>query len=156
MVRPTMGEKLKRVSIGVTLFFLAMSVGVFAMARTFPGAAGGAMGPGFFPMIIAGIVFFLCILLLISSRKEKDDGGALLTRTNAMVLLSVAITFVYIFAMRILGFPLATFLYIFSMMKFLNVKGRIFPLILSVAVTGVIYAVFTVFLTVLLPRGVIF
>ena len=135
---------------------MAMAVVVFSMARTFPGASGGAMGPGFFPMIIAGIVFFLCVLLLISGRKEKDEGGVFFTMTNATVFLSVIITVVYVFSLRILGFPLATFLYVFGMMKFLQVKGRIFPFVLSALATGLIYVVFTMFLSVLLPRGIIF
>ncbi|MCL2381919.1 MAG: tripartite tricarboxylate transporter TctB family protein [Treponema sp.] len=147
---------MKRVSIGITLFFMAMAVGVFAMASTFPGAAGGAMGPGFFPMVIAGIVFFLCVLLLFSSWNQKDSSGAFFTKTNSLVFLAVLITAGYVAVIRFLGFPLATFLYLFCMMKFLNVKGKIFPVIISACTTGIIYAVFTMFLSVLLPRGMIF
>ena len=147
---------MKKLSITITLFFIGIAVAVFFIASTYPGSSGGAMGPGFFPMIIAGIVFFLCVLLLFSLRKQKDEGPAFFTKTTAVVFLSLVITAVYIAAIAFLGFPLATFLYLFGLMKFFSVKGWIFPLVLSASTTGIIYAVFTMFLSVRLPRGIFF
>ena len=147
---------MKKISLAITFMFMAASAGVFFIAMTYPEGTSGAMGPGFFPMIIAGIVFFLCVLLLNSLRKQKDTNEPIFTKTTATVFMSLIITSVYIAVIAVLGFPLATFLYLFGLMKFFAVKGWISPLIISASTTVIIYVVFTMFLSVLLPRGMLF
>lgn len=147
---------MKKVSIFVSLFFMALSVGVFFVARTFPGTTAGAMGPGFFPMIIAVIVFFLSALLLFDLRKQEATPLGLTSKTIATVFLSLVITAAYVAMIRILGFPLATFLYLIGIMKFFGAKGFVIPLVISTCVTGLIHGVFTVLLFVQMPRGIIF
>ena len=148
---------MKKISIIITLFFIAVSIGVFCVAWTYPEEFSGAVGPGFFPMIIAGIVFFLSVLLLINIRKQKaDEAGAFFTKTNAVVLLSLVITAFYVAVIGVLGFVPATVLYLIGLMKFFKVKSRILPLLVSVCTTGILYGVFTMFLSVQLPRGIFF
>ena len=147
---------MKKVSLGITIFFIVVSIAAFSIAWTYPGASNGAMGPGFFPMIMAGIIFFICILLLINILKQKDSGGAFFTKTNVTIFLSVVIIAVYIVSIGILGFLLSTFLYLFGFMKFLKSKKWILPLLVAGCTTGVLYGVFTKFLLVQLPRGILF
>ena len=148
---------MKKISIVISLFFIAVSIGVFCVAWTYPEEFSGAVGPGFFPMIIAGIVFFLSVLLLVNIRKQKaDESGAFFTKANAMVLLSLVITALYVAAIGVLGFLLSTVLYLIGLMKFFRVKSRILPLLVSGLTTGILYCVFTLFLSVQLPRGIFF
>jgi hypothetical protein len=133
-----------------------MSITVFCICLTYPGKTNGAMGPGFFPMIIAGIIFSLCMLLLVSIRKQEHTPVNLFTKTSATIFISLLITIGYVIFMNILGFPLATFIYLVCMMKFYGIKKKYFPFIVSACTTGFVYGVFTMFLSVQMPRGLIF
>ena len=147
---------MKKTSIGITIFFIALSIGVFCVAWTYPGESNGAMGPGFFPMIMAGIVFFLCVLLLYNTRKQKDEPSVLFSKANATVFLSLLIIVLYVGTIGLLGFPVATILFLIGLMKFFKIKSWKLPVLISVCTTGVVYCVFTMFLFVQLPRGIIF
>ena len=147
---------MKRISIAITFFFIALSVLIICLSLTYPSKSSGAMGPGFFPMIIAGITLLLCILLLINIRKDEAAPIGLSSKTLSTIFLSLIITIVYVVMISILGFPLATFLYLIGIMKFYGAKGFVVPLVISVCVTGLIHGVFTMFLSVILPQGIIF
>jgi putative tricarboxylic transport membrane protein len=148
---------MKKISLFITVFFMAVSIIFFVVGIGYPAGTGGSTtGPGFFPMILAGIVFFLCILLLINNRKEKDDSGVFFTKANAPVFLSLLITIFYVVGIAILGFPLATVLYLAGLMKFFKVKNWIFVGVVSLCTSGILYGIFTMFLSVQLPRGMIF
>jgi putative tricarboxylic transport membrane protein len=147
---------MKKITVVTAFLFIALSIGVFCVAWTYPGESNGAPGPGFFPMILSGIVFLLSVLLLINIRKENAAPIGLFARKNALVLLALLITVVYIVMIMILGFPFSTVLYLFGLMKFFKVNGRIFPALISVCTAGILYGVFTTFLSVQLPRGIFF
>ena len=149
---------MKKISIAITLFFIVLSSGVFFIARTYPPGVSGAMGPGFFPMIIAGIIIFLSVLVLRNTLKHSDNtaSSSSAVKINVTVLLSLVILLVYILAMRILGFSLGSFLFLFGLMKFFKTKGLILPVVISVCTTVILYSIFTMFLSVQLPRSILF
>ena len=147
---------MKKISIVVSCGIIVLSILIFCIARTYPGVSNGAPGPGFFPMILSAIMFFLAVLLLVTIRKEKSEPLQLFTKTNATVFLTLLITVAYVTAMRIVGFPLATLFYLFGLMLFFRVKS--WPILICVPVftTGLIYGVFTHFLAVQFPQGMLF
>jgi len=124
-------------------------------ARTFPGPSGGALGPGFFPMVLSGLMILFSVLLLFSLRKEKSEPIHLFAQKNAVVFVSLLATIVYIYMITILGFLLATGIYLFGLMFYYKV-GLIKNVMISVLVTAAIHGVFTQFLMVQLPRGILF
>ena len=107
-------------------------------------------------MILSGILFFLTVLLLLETRKEKDEPLQLFTKKNVVVFLSLAITVAYVVLMRITGFPIATLLYLFGVMAFFRVKNWKALICIPVLTTVIVYGVFTHFLSVQFPRGIIF
>ena len=133
-----------------------MAIGIFCIAWTYPGKTSGAPGPGFFPMILSAILFLLAIFLLLETRKEQDEPLHLFTKKNAVVFLSLLITVAYVIAMRITGFPIATLAYLFGLMAFFRVKSWKVLLLVPVLTTGIVYGVFTHFLSVQFPRGILF
>ena len=148
---------MKKISIGITIFFIALSAGVILIARTYPPGVSGAMGPGFFPMILAGIIIFISIFLLKNTIEQKDkDQTPSSLKINVTVLLSLVILVFYIFVIGVIGFPIATLLFLFGLLKFFKVNGYIFPVAVSACTTVILYCVFTMFLSVQLPRGIFF
>lgn len=135
---------------------MAVAIGIFCTAWTYPGKSSGAPGPGFFPMILSGIVFLLAVLLLVSMRNESDEKVQFFAKKNIPVFLTLLITIAYVILMAITGFPIATLLYLFGLMAFLKVKSWKILVGLPVLITWILYSVFTQFLSVQFPQGILF
>ncbi len=135
---------------------MALAIGIFCVAWTYPGKSNGTPGPGFFPMILSVIVFFLAALLLLGVRKESGEAVHFFSKKNAAVFLTLVITVAYVFLMRVAGFPVATLLYLFGLMVFFQVKSWKMLVCVPVLTTGILYGVFTHFLSVQFPQGILF
>ncbi len=129
---------------------------MFCIAWTYPGKSNGAAGPGFFPMILSAIVILLATILLVTTRKESGEPIQLFTRKNAPVFLCLAITVAYVFLLPVTGFPVATLLFLFGLMAFFRVKSWILLICVPVLTTAILYGVFTRFLSVQFPPGILF
>jgi putative tricarboxylic transport membrane protein len=151
-----MEKTMKKISLFITLFFMALSILFFFIARRYPPGAGGTTGPGFFPMILSGIVFLLAVLLLLKIRKESGEPVHLFSKKNATVFLSLLITVLYVVLMSVVGFPIATLLYLFGLMMFFQVKSWKILIGVPFLTTAILYGVFTRFLSVQFPRGILF
>ena len=111
------------------------------------------LGPGGYPMFVSSGLFFMGLLLTVLSVRKglprpeiKIDRKALLR-----MLIFVAVSFVYVRAMRYLGFILLTPFYIFFACWFFRYRKKHIAAILSVVTTAVLYIVFRKFFFVPLP-----
>ena len=59
---------MKKIANVIACVFTAVSLYAFFTARTFPPGSNGALGPGFFPQVLAVLVIFLSVLELVGSR----------------------------------------------------------------------------------------
>ena len=87
----------------------------------------------------------------IKKEERKGELGAML-----QVIITMAITILYVIAMPYLGFVIATLIFTFGIMLYLGMRN-IFALVLTpLGVTLFGYFVFNYLLYIFLPRGVIF
>jgi hypothetical protein len=142
--------------IFISSIFIALAALIFSVALTYPGSSNGALGPGFFPMLLSGIVVLLAVLLIINTLKEKVPAPQSSSKINKTVLGGIGITVFYVIMINIIGFVPSTLAYLLGLMKFFQVKSWPVPVCISVLATGILYGVFTRFLSVQLPRGILF
>jgi hypothetical protein len=87
------------------LLFLAIGVAVMVLAQQYRVGSAARMGPGFFPILLGGLLAFLGLILAIPALLiEGERFPTLPLRPLVMVLLSIAI---FGIALEYLGFAVA-------------------------------------------------
>jgi putative tricarboxylic transport membrane protein len=124
---------------------------------------GGPMGPQAFPALI-GVGLLLSGLLLLGEtwrrRRVAPAGAAIpadpIERRSRRILLAMTVwTALYYFAFERVGYLVATVVYMFALLAFFN-RGRWWMNAACAAgFTLVAYLLFTSFLQVALPRGIL-
>ena len=136
------------VCLGGSLWFLALTRGL-------PHPALVPIGPGFYPRILLGILVVLSAALVVSDLLSRRRAAAAPARYR-LVLLAFAIFSAYVALMPVLGYRVATFLFVGALQATLEPpRGARWWLVLAVALatTLVTYYIFERYLSVLLPRG---
>jgi len=136
------------VCLGGSLWFLALTRGL-------PQPALVPIGPAFYPRILLGVTVVLSAALVISDLLNRRRAAAAPARYR-LVLLAFAIFAAYVALMPVLGYRVATFLFVGVLQATLEPpRGARWWLVLAVALltTLVTYYVFERYLSVLLPRG---
>ena len=109
---------------------------------------------GFLPNIVGTLAVVLCSINLFVSLKKKtesvnEDGIDSFTVLNILLLL--AGTAIYIFALDKTGYVIATALYLFYLLKLTRTSGYVKPAIVSLSVVSAFYLCFEVLLGIALP-----
>lgn len=136
------------VCLGGSLWFLALTRGL-------PQPALVPIGPGFYPRILLGVTVVLSAALVVSDLLNRRRAAAAPARYR-LVILAFAIFAGYVALMPVLGYRVATFLFVGTLQATLEPpRGARWWLVLAVALltTLVTYYVFERYLSVLLPRG---
>ena len=127
----------------------------FKMALGFPDRAM------YFPVFVTGLGIFLSVLLVIDGFVAKEDSEkkeVLSARGKKMVVIMLAAMIAYAIGMQYIGFCVSTLTFLVVIMV-INFPGKaskkdiINIVIVSVAVTLIIYVVFKKMLYVPLPQG---
>ena len=126
----------------------------------------GEVGSGLWPLMALLVSIILSFLMLISSiqnaKSGREKGQKVLTaeaqaekkRVRVTVALSVACFLAYIVVMPLIGFVLATYLYILAFALALGERRRWVLTVSPVLVTAVILGVFARFITIPFPKGI--
>lgn len=136
------------VCLGGSLWFLVLTRGL-------PQPALVPIGPGFYPRILLGVTVVLSAALVVSDLLNRRRAAAAPARYR-LVILAFAIFAGYVALMPVLGYRVATFLFVGALQATLETpRGARWWLVLAVALltTLVTYYVFERYLSVLLPRG---
>ena len=136
------------VCLGGSLWFLALTRGL-------PHPALVPIGPGFYPRILLGIMVVLSAALVLSDLLSRRRAAAAPARYR-LVLLAFAIFAAYVALMPVLGYRVATFLFVGALQATLEPpRGARWWLVLAVALVTTLatYYIFERYLSVLLPRG---
>jgi len=136
------------VCLGGSLWFLALTRGL-------PQPALVPIGPGFYPRILLGVTVVLSAALVVSDLLNRRRAAAAPARYR-LVILAFAIFAGYVALLPVLGYRVATFLFVGALQATLEPpRGARWWLVLAVALlaTLVTYYVFERYLSVLLPRG---
>jgi putative tricarboxylic transport membrane protein len=143
------------------LICLAGSLGLLALTRGLPQPALVPVGPGFYPRIVLTATAVLAALLVLSdllSRRRRARGvAARAARPNyRLVLLSFAVFAAYVFLLPLLGYRIATFLFVAALQVVLrrpHGRGWIWVPVIAAGTAILTHLVFERYLSVLLPRG---
>ncbi len=116
------------------------------------------IGPGFYPRIVLGITAALGLALLAREVLRRRGAAPAASRLNyRLVVLTFAAFAVYVLLLPLLGFRVATFLFVLGATYLLEPPRRtglwVRGVVLAALTTAVTYYVFEHYLVVLLPRG---
>lgn len=140
-------------------FMLYESLGLVGQGRS------GEMGSGFWPMTALLASTLLSVVLLISSvnkfrrecktfAAETPEAAAELRRQQITVTLSVVCFLGYLVMIPLIGFILATLIFIPIFAMALGERRKLILLISPVLLTTIIVAVFAKFITIPFPKGI--
>ena len=141
----------------IGLFLILFAAVVLWHVQSFPSLDNGYPGPALFPSVLAVLFIFCGIGLIIQGVRQREkllkfDTGTL-TLSGLLNILFVLGTIVcYIFLAQYAGFLIFSFLVLLILMKWLKVKP-LASILMSSAVTLVIYLLFAKILLVPLPWG---
>jgi hypothetical protein len=142
------------------LVCLAGSLVLLWATRGLPQPALVPIGPGFYPQILLSVTAALSGALVAADLLAGRRGGAAaagLPGRYGLVVRTFVVFAGYVAAMPLLGFRVATFLFVAALQPVIEPPrtGRRWLLVLAVALAtaAVSYLVFERYLTVLLPRG---
>ena len=148
----------KSVDIGVGVFLCIFSVAVYLYAGQYSGRGVNSYGPDFFPKALSVMMFISATILIIrgvagislTTLESTDRQGFI--RAGGTLALGV----IYIGLMKLIGFYIATALFLYTLMAFLGQKGQITRILVSVIVASLIFGIFHSFLKIPLPEGFIY
>lgn len=116
------------------------------------------LGAAFVPWVMAGFLLLLALLLLVSNLKTKSDQGTvdLPLKELAGIAGLVVLIFLYIEAMDLIGFVMASFLFMAALIYIAGSRKLFEIVFFSIATTLTIYFLFQKFFNVQLPAGSLF
>jgi hypothetical protein len=138
------------------LVCLAGSLLLLWLSRGLPQPALVPIGPAFYPRILFGVTAILAALLIINDLRRRDRPGAPAPARYRLVVLTFAVFTGYVVILPLLGYRLATLLFVGVLQVVIEPPtGRRWLLVAAVALgtTLATYYVFEGYLSVLLPRG---
>jgi hypothetical protein len=128
-------------------------------ARDIPQPALVPIGPAFYPRIVLGVTAALGMALVVADLwRGRPAAAPPAARVNyRLVLLTFGVFTLYVFALPLLGYRLATFLFVAGLQATLDPprRARDWATVGAMAVISMLvtYYLFERYLSVLLPRG---
>ena len=148
--------KMKKTDIGVVGFMYAVCA--FFYAYSFDLKKGSETYPLFTIALLFGLTTLYLINMIIAAKKHGVESGVDEVFEGfqpVQFFVSVALTIVYFFMMKYLGFFVATTVFMIASLAYLKVPV-LHSAIAVVAVDLLIYIAFVEFLGVKLPKGLLF
>lgn len=152
---------MKKINIITGFIFIALSIFIFVQSLNFQQTMiiDNFIGAAFFPRMIAVILLILSAILIISSILEKDghdeSSSIFKWETFKLPLVGVAVLFIYIMLLDKLGFIIDTIILNIVLLTIFKYENKMLTLLLSCAITLVIFQVFQKMLMVPLPSGLL-
>ena len=116
-------------------------------------------GPGFMPLLTGCLLTLLGLLLSLlpvrSRPSETGDQEGLFKSFWGKGACSLGASFLYAFFLDPLGFSVATFLLIFSLLKIMGTRRWLTPILISFLAVVVSYFIFEVWLRINFPKGIL-
>jgi hypothetical protein len=145
------------------LIFLAVSLALLVQSFQLPQLPLVPVGPGFYPRIVLIFMAVASAAMVVQDLLERravvarDDATARPRRAYGLVALSFAIVAAYVVLLPLLGYRIATVLFVAALQAALErpTTRRQWLVLAAVAIgtSAVTYLVFERYLLVLLPRG---
>ncbi len=138
---------------------ILLGIYVISVASQFPPGTNGVLGPGFFPILLGILLIALSILQLVTSRKEpreENTSSSADPQATRRVIISCLVVIAYMILINIVGFLVATPIFLFTIMWFFSVRKKSILFTTSLVTTGLLYFIFLQFLSVSLPTGMFY
>jgi putative tricarboxylic transport membrane protein len=136
---------------------LAGSLLLWWTSRGLPQPALVPIGPAFYPRILFGVTAALSLLLIIGDLWNRGERPARAPVSYRLVVRTFLIFTLYVFLLPVLGYRVATLLFVATLQATLEppatARGWVLVAVMAIGAALVTYYVFEVYLHVLLPRG---
>ena len=150
---------MKKASIIASLLLLAFSGFFVIEGGKMPMADGLSPGAGFVPFWVGVFTAGLSLVLLIQSLRNKTSTGKNFFSEKPQGLKDIVYILFSLFGycgfILLIGYSIATFLFLFFLLKVVGKYGPKASLGLSAVTTGVLYGIFEAWLEMPFPEGVI-
>lgn len=142
------------VIVGVILMLLGIVT--YREAGFFPKGQTVEVQPGFYPQILAIVIFLFGLLLLLQSRHKivKSSLSLKFTRDEIRPFLLIIILIAYLITFNFLGFIISTLLFILCVTLFLKGSFKN-AIICSVVLVTSLYIIFKIAFKTPLPDGIL-
>jgi hypothetical protein len=146
----------------IGLILTALSLGLLVQSFSLPQLPLTPVGPGFYPRIVLSLLAFAGVVLFVqnvlANRAQATAAGSMQADAAFWrVPLLFGIVAAYVFLLPILGYRLATILFVLALMPAIewptSVRAWATVILISIATSLVSHLVFERYLLVLLPRG---
>jgi len=139
------------------LVCLAGSLALLWVSRSLPQPALVPIGPGFYPRLLFGVTAALSAALLLADLRRRGRRPQPPPVNYRLVVLTFLIFALYVFLLPLLGYRVATALFVGVLQATLDpprtARAGAFVAVTALACMLVTYYLFEVYLNVLLPRG---
>lgn len=142
--------------IGVILLLLA--IGYLVLTYRLPTYAYTSVDADVIPLALGWLLVILsiCLFFIKDTETPEQKERRNIPKKDAGVLLAVfGFIFIYILFLEFLGFVLVTMVFIFFCSWFLGYKKHITNAIVSILFPVIMYIMFTEFLRINLPQGIL-
>jgi putative tricarboxylic transport membrane protein len=147
------------------LIGLAVSLALLPFAFGLPKLPIVPVGPGFYPILVLVFMALTCAVLVVqdvaaqrrAAPVSDEDGPAKPRRAYGLVLAAFAVVGAYIGLLPLLGYRIATALFVaafqLSLERPSTLRQWAMLVLIAVGTSAVTYLLFDQYLSVLLPRG---
>ena len=144
---------------GELVFNLAMVLGSLYLLYSAYGISGfdALSGSGAVPMATTAVMTICAGLILIETLRKSATTGEKLERDilPISVLVTIAAIAAYAFALKPLGFLPTSFVFLLVMLRYLTRRSLLWSAGIALVMVAVIYVVFRLIFTVLMPQGIV-
>ncbi|PAV30932.1 hypothetical protein CIL05_04245 [Virgibacillus profundi] len=148
---------LKTLNQRISVILVLIAAGYLILAFQLPSYPYAPVDADLIPMVLGFLLIILAVCLYFSKDSETEEQKARrdIPKKDIGALLAV-FTFIllYIMLLEILGFVIITCVFIFFCSWFLGYKKHITNLIVSIVFPLFMYIMFTEFLRISLPQGI--
>lgn len=147
---------MKKANIIVSSIIIVISIYFLFLTQTIKDAAGGKLGPRFFPYVVLLVIIGLSIVVIGQTLKSKEQDESIKMSKSELIKVVITLVFfiIYITIMDKIGFMISTVLFLFFLSSFyygeIN-KGLIKIFIFSLIAPFCLYQLFNNVFNVLLP-----
>jgi putative tricarboxylic transport membrane protein len=136
---------------------LVFGAGFAAGARQYPYWAPTGPGSGFLPFWLGLVMAALATFLLVGATRRPDAGPPWLPGGRALLRLVIVIvaTAAFVWLLPVLGMTLATFLFLFGILRFLEGHGWLATAGVAIAASAANWLIFIFWLNVPFPVGIL-
>ena len=110
-------------------------------------------GPGFMPMIAAGLIFLFSCLLLLRNLPSKEGKGPFQGVLWKRIFLTLFLLFLYSLILQRAGFLVSTFLIMSTLFRLIEKPSWSYVIFWGAIASGISFLIFDIWLEVSLPKG---